>query len=542
MKNDLLLRGASVVDGTGRKAFPADITLSNGRIVGIDKSRTGQLASRVIDVDGLTLAPGFVDVHTHCDFSLPSFPRAESMTRQGVTTQIVGNCGISPFPVVPARESLLREYSAFLDAGLPWGSWHSAEEFFTFLEQLPLASNIAVQVGHGTVRIAAMGFDTGSPNDQELETMRDFVAEAMIAGAVGMSSGLTYAPASAANTAELIDLAKVLAVYDGVYSSHIRSEATGLIEAVTEAIEIGSVAGVPVQISHLKVMGRKNWSKIEDTLRLIDRAVNAGVNIAMDQYPYSAGSTGLAVILPRWAMAGGVAEMQRRLRDTEQRLSIRAQIIKQDTEDIRAGLRELDTDVVVIADVPPGRYEQYVGQSLTQIGQSLGAHPVDVALDMLEELGNGILTLVHGQSQENVSTVMQHPRTMIASDGWTLSPTEGGMPHPRSYGTFARVLGRYVREEHVLTLEEAVRKMTSLPASRFSLTDRGLIREGFHADMVLFDDKTILDTATFEDPHQFAIGVKYVLVNGELVIEEGQDTGVAAGRVLRKSTSMVDSR
>lgn len=534
MKNDLLLRGASVVDGTGRRAFHADITVSKGRISSIENAGTGQLASRKINADGLTLAPGFVDVHTHCDFSLPSFPRAESMTRQGVTTQVVGNCGISPFPVVPAREKLLREYSAFLDAGLPWGSWHSAEEFFTFLEKLPLASNIAVQIGHGTVRIAAMGFDTGSPNDQDLETMCKFVTEAMIAGAVGMSSGLTYAPASAASTAELIALAKVLAPYGGVYSSHIRSEATGLIEAVTEAIEIGSATGVPVQISHLKVMGRNNWHKIEDTLRLIDQAVNDGVNIAMDQYPYSAGSTGLAIILPRWAMAGGVAEMQRRLQDPEQRLSIRTQIIKQDAEDIRAGLRELDTDVVVIADVPPGRYKQYVGQSLTQIGQSVGAHPVDVALDMLEEFGNGILTLVHGQSQENVRTVMQHPRTMIASDGWTLSPTEGGMPHPRSYGTFARVLGRYVREEHVLTLEEAVRKMTSLPASRFSLTDRGLIREGFHADMVLFDDKTILDTATFEDPHQFAIGVKYVLVNGELVIEEGQDTGVVAGRVLKR--------
>ncbi|HUW86968.1 MAG TPA: D-aminoacylase [Candidatus Paceibacterota bacterium] len=534
MKNDLLLRGASVVDGTGRKAFPADITVSNGRISAIENVGTAQRTSREIDADGLTLTPGFVDVHTHCDFSLSAFPRAESMTRQGVTTQVVGNCGISPFPVVPGREHLLREYSAFLDAGLPWGSWHSTQEFFAFLEQLPLASNIAVQVGHGTVRIAAMGFDTGSPNDQDLEMMCKFVAEAMAAGAVGMSSGLTYAPASAASTAELIALAKVLAPFGGIYSSHIRSEATGLIEAVNEAIEIGTAAGVPVQISHLKAMGRNNWNKIDDTLRLIDRAVSEGVDIAMDQYPYSAGSTGLAVILPRWAMAGGVTEMQRRLQDPEQRIAIRSQIIKQDAEDIRAGLRELDPDVVVIADLPPGRFKQYVGQSLTQIGQALGEHPVDVALDMLEEFGNGILTLVHGQSQENVSTVMQHPRTMIASDGWTLSPTEGGKPHPRSYGTFARVLGRYVREDHVLTLEDAVRKMTSLPASRFSLADRGLIREGFHADMVLFDKNTILDTATFEDPHQFAIGVKYVLVNGELIIAEGQDTGVAAGRVLKR--------
>lgn len=535
MIHDLLLRGATVVDGTGAPGFSADVAVADGLIVAVG-DLGGTPARRVVDAEGLVLSPGFIDLHTHADFTLPSYPRALSMVSQGVTTQLTGNCGFSPFPVVPERMALLREYAGFLDAGLPWGSWHTAEEFFALLDELPLSGNVACQVGHGSVRMAAMGFDTSEPSPEQLAQMTEYVADAMAAGAFGISSGLTYAPASAATTDELVAVAEAAAQAGGFYSTHIRSEATTVEEAVTEALDVGRRAGLPVQLSHHKIMGQGNWPKVSRTLALVDAASAEGMDVLLDQYPYTAGSTGLAVVLPRWALVGGVAEMQARLADPDQRARIREQMAAQRPEDLRAGLRVFEPDTVVIAEVPEGPLTAYVGRTLTQVAQARGQDPVDAALDLLSEAGGGILTIVHGQSEDNLRRIMSHPLTAIASDGWTLSPEAGGRPHPRSYGTYARVLGRYVREDKVLGLEEAVRKMTSLPARRLGLTDRGVIKPGAAADLVLFDPGSVIDNATFDDPHRFCGGVRTVVVNGVVVVDDGHDTHAVAGRVLRRTT------
>jgi N-acyl-D-amino-acid deacylase len=534
LRPDLLLAGATVVDGTGAPGRVADVAVLDGRIAAVG-DLTALKPARVVDADELVLCPGFIDVHTHTDFTMPVFPRALSMTSQGVTTQLVGNCGFSPFPIGGDDGSSLREYSAFLDAGLPWGTWRTAEEYLSLLEALPLAVNIGCQVGHGSIRMAVMGFDSGAPSDAQLQQMQQLVAEAMDAGVFGLSSGLTYAPASAADTDELIALARVVARYDGAfYSTHIRSEATRLLEAVQEALQIGAEAGVPVQLSHVKAIGSGNWNKVARMMQLVEDAVERGQDVAMDQYPYTAGSTGLAVILPRWALAGGVSAMQARLADPNKRARIREQITAQRREDLEAGLREFDPSAIVIADVPEGPLERFIGMSVADIAQQRGEQPVDVALDLLEQTGGDVLTIVHGQSEDNLRRILQHPRTMVASDGWTLSPAAMGRPHPRSYGTYARVLGRYVREEHVLVMEEAIRKMTSLPARRLGLTARGEIRTGSFADLVLFDPSRISDRATFSSPHQFCEGVSMVIVNGQVVVEDGADTGATAGLVLRR--------
>lgn len=535
MSSDILFVGATVVDGTGAAGFRADVSVVDGHV-----DQVGQLghvsATTVVDARGLVLSPGFIDLHTHSDFTLTRFPRALSMTAQGVTTQLTGNCGFSPFPVLPERMELLREYSGFLDAGLPWGSWNTAVEFLALLDKLPLAGNVACQVGHGSVRMAVMGFDTAEPAPGQVAEMAGHVADAMAAGAYGISSGLTYAPASAASTAELIAVAAAAAEAGGFYSTHIRSEATTLVEAVAEALEVGRRAGLPVQLSHHKVMGRVNWPKVGDTLDMVDKASADGVDVLMDQYPYTAGSTGLAVVLPRWALVGGVAKMQERLADPGQREKIREQIAAQRPAELKAGLRVFEPDTVVIAEVPDGPLTEHIGRTLTEVAKARGQEPVDAALDLLAEAGGEILTIVHGQSEDNLRRIMRHPLTAIASDGWTLSPEAGGRPHPRSYGTYARVLGKYVREEKVLSLEEAVRKMTSLPAGRLGLSDRGVITEGAVADLVLFAPDSIADNATFEHPHRFCGGVRMVVVNGVVVVDDGKDTGAAAGRVLRRQT------
>jgi N-acyl-D-amino-acid deacylase len=533
VSSDLVFVGATVVDGTGAAGFRADVSVVDGHIDKVGEVSSTS-ATTVIDARDLVLSPGFIDLHTHSDFTLARFPRAVSMTAQGVTTQLTGNCGFSPFPVLPERMELLREYAGFLDAGLPWGSWNTAADFFALLDKLPLSGNVACQVGHGSVRMAVMGFSTAEPVPEQLSEMAGHVSDAMAAGAFGISSGLTYAPASAAATTELIAVAAAAAEAGGFYSTHIRSEATTLVEAVAEALEVGRQAGLPVQLSHHKVMGRANWPKVGDTLAMVDAASAEGMDVLLDQYPYTAGSTGLAVVLPRWALVGGVAKMQERLADPVQREKIREQIAAQRPEELKAGLRVFEPDTVVIAEAPEGPLTQYIGRTLTEVAEARGQNPVDAALDLLAEAGGEILTIVHGQSEDNLRRIMSHPLTAIASDGWTLSPEAGGRPHPRSYGTYARVLGRYVREEKVLGLEEAVRKMTSLPAKRLGLTDRGVIAPGAVADLVLFDPKSIADNATFENPHQFCGGVRMVVVNGMVVVDGGKDTGAVAGRVLRR--------
>lgn len=529
----LLVRDALVIDGTGRPPFPADVAVDGGVITQIGRHLARSPGSVVIDAHGAVLAPGFVDLHTHGDFTVPTTPSAPSLISQGVTTQLTGNCGFSPFPVDDASIRLVRDYAAFLDAGLPWGNWNGAEEYFARLEALPLAGNLACQVGHGTIRITVMGFDPGPPDSEQLNAMRRLARDSVLAGAAAISSGLTYAPASAAGLDELVAVAEAARTGGArFYSTHIRSEAANVAHAVGEAIAVGARSGLPVQLSHLKIMGAVNWSKIDEILAQIDDAIPR-VDVAMDQYPYTAGSTTLAIIVPRWAIEGGTAALQQRLNDPLRWAQIHHQVTAQNPADLAQGLRAFEPDDIVIATAPDPEHAWYVGQSVTQIAERAGTDPATAALEMIRRWGADITTVVHGQSESNLRRIMAHPRTAIASDGWVFGPTAAGLPHPRNYGTFPRVLGRYVRDEQVLTLTEAIRKMTSLPAGRLNLDRRGVLTPGHIADLVLFSPDSIADAATFERPQQFCRGMDAVIVDGEIVYRDGQDTGTRVGRLLR---------
>jgi N-acyl-D-amino-acid deacylase len=524
---DILFKNARIVDGTGNPSFYGDVAVEDGRIAAVGKLAERE-ARRTLDLAGLVISPGFIDLHTHSDFTLPLFPRAASMVRQGVTTQLVGNCGFSPFPVVPERLDMLKAYAAFIDAGLSW-EWRSLGDFTKMLESRPLATNVAMQVGHGTVRIAVMGFENRDPTLAEVSAMEKFVAQAMEEGAFAFSSGLIYVPGIYSQTAELVALASVAAKYGGFYSSHIRGEGDTLLDAVGEALTVGREAGLPVQLSHHKANGKKNWGKITTSLSMLDASREAGHDVLADQYPYTAGSTTLAAVLPSWAVEGGIASMVARLNDPETRARIKGEL----DEPEENGL-EFDLTTIMISSIPEGKNKKFEGLMLTAIAEQKGLTPVEATLELLANESGGIQMITFSMDEADVRQVMRHPAVAVASDGWTLSPESGGRPHPRSYGTYVRVLGRYVREEKVLRLEEAVRKMSSLPAQRLGRYDLGLIRPGCVADLVVFDPDKVGDRSTFQNPHQYAAGVHHVIVNGQLVIENETDTGAVAGKVLRR--------
>lgn len=524
---DLRIDNARVVDGSGGPAFTGSVAVVDGRIAAADDDRP---AIRTIDAGGAVVTPGFIDLHTHSDFTLPVFPAAEAMVRQGVTTQVVGNCGFSPFPNPPEHKAELIDYTSFIDAGIPWDRWDDAAGFIAFLETLPLGCNIALQVGLGTVRMSVMGFERRPPRDSELAEMGRLVARSFEAGVIGVSSGLVYPPGSYAGTEEIVNLVSIAGRYGGFYSSHIRNEASSLVDAVGEALEIADRADVALQLSHHKALGRSNWGMVGTTLGLIDAARLAGRDVLADQYPYRAGSTGLTQVLPGWALEGGVDAMRAALRDPDTRGRIVHDMQASDT----AAIRDFEPDAILLAQIPDGPNQRYEGSYLSEVAAARGEDPIDTALGLLLDEGASILTVIFGMSEEDVRRVMVHPAVAIASDGWTLSPAAGGRPHPRSYGTYARVLGTYVRDEGVLSLEAAIHKMTALPARRLPGHERGLIAPGLVADLVVFDPDSVQDEATFEDPHRFCSGVHHVVVGGVLAVEHGDATGAAPGRVLRR--------
>ncbi|WP_020574752.1 N-acyl-D-amino-acid deacylase family protein [Actinopolymorpha alba] len=520
----LVLAGGTVLDGTGAPGVVADVAIDSGRIAALGRFGR-QAARRYVDVSGAVVSPGFIDLHSHADYTVFGAPEAVTQVAQGVTTLVTGNCGFSPFPVVPEHAAELRAHAGFLDEDLPW-DWSTAGEYAAAVERLPLGVNLAPQVGHGAVRIAAMGVDDRAPTPAELDRMRALVAGALADGVTGLSSGLIYAPASYARPAELTALAALVAGAGRVYSTHIRDEGARLDEAIEEALEVGRRTGVRVQISHLKAVAPPNWGRVRQAMDTIAQARDAGVDAHADQYPYTASSTTLTSRLPDWAMDGGVGALLRRLEDAGDRGRIVADL------DARLG-RTFLPERIVLSGTPAGPYHGFVGEDVAAIAQAVGLAPSEVTVDILRRQGGLASIISHGMAEDDVRAVLADPTVAVASDGWILRCPGAGTPHPRSFGTFVRVLGHYVRDVGVLDLPTAVAKMTSLPAARLGWSDRGVIRQGTVADLAVFDPDTVADLSTYDEPWQLARGVQHTLIGGEFGWESGAPTGAPAGRVIR---------
>ena len=531
--DDLLICGGQVIDGTGGPPQLADIAVIEGRIAAIGDC-AGRAARRTIDATGQVVAPGFIDIHTHSDFTLPLNARAESKIRQGVTTEVVGNCGYSTAPVLPGKAELLRDYLA---AGAPWLEFHETN-FGEYMDTFPPTSvNTVMQVGHATLRLMAMGMDDRKPTPDESTHMARLLEEALDAGALGMSTGLFTAPGNYADTEELLSLAQVLHRHDATYATHIRDEANHVFDAVAEAISLGETARVKVQVAHLKLSGMDNWGRTADLLALISAARERGVQVNCDQYPYTAGTNPLRNLLPLWVHSGGVEAMLDRLRDSQVRDRIRSDIERDGLTNFG---RVESWDAVRIA-ITPDRPD-LAGQTVGAIAQARSCDPLDAACDILISDGGHTRIVVTSMAETDVQEILSSPMVTVGSDGNSLATygiTAQGKPHPRFYGTFARVLGHYVRDLALIPLHLAVYKMTGASAASLGLVDRGLLREGYWADITVFDPQSIGEQATYDDPHQYAVGVSMVVVNGAIVIDGSDHTGELPGRVLRRGSAGV---
>ena len=497
---DLVIRGGRVVDGTGNVWMRADLGVRGDRIARIG-DLSGAVARRVIDARGLVVSPGFIDPHTHAYRGIFDVPTADNALLQGVTTLTEGNDGNSPFPIAPHLRRIA---------------------------ETGISANWAVFVGQGTIRTAVIGREDRELAPDELDQMRGLVAKAMQEGALGLSTGLFYVPGAFTSTEEVIELAKVSAAYGGIYISHMRDEAQGLLDSVRETIRIGDEAGLPVQMTHHKVVGRDSWGMSADSLALVDAARARGVDITIDQYPYTASQTSITALVSPWAQEGGSNALIERLRDPETRRRIKQEVIYR----IEHGRGGGDPGNVVVGLCAWDRSLE--GKSLADILNDreiavTASNAADLVLEIIER--GGARAIYHAMAEQDVERIMRHVATAIGSDGG-VSVFGEGVPHPREYGTFARVLGRYVRERGVLTLEDAVRKMSGATAQRLGIRDRGLLREGLFADVAVFDPTRVRDRATFDDPHQYAEGVEYVLVNGVVVVDGGEHTGARPGRVI----------
>jgi len=523
---DLVIKDGLVFDGLGGPARTADIGLVGPRIAEVG-SISARRAKTVVEARGMAVAPGFIDVHDHTDAHLLVCPSADSAVRQGVTSLISGQCGSSP---VPLADSEREERAVYLRKayGLEL-TWSDLPSFFGRLEERGLGVNYGTLIGHGSVRGAAMGFDDRPPTPEEMARMEAFVAEASAAGALGMSSGLEYTPGSFAKADEIVALCRVVAKHGGVYATHMRDEGDRLIESLDESIAAAREAGVRLQISHFKTAYPRNWTKVETAIARIEEAKASGVDIRCDRYPYIAGSTSLGFNFPLWAREGTTDEFLSKLKDPRREA------------DLRAALREREAklgswDKVVISAVLSEKNRIYEGLDVLEASRRAGRQPFEFMRDLVVEERDNVDMVIFMMSEDNLRRILAHPLVGIGADASVRSPSgilSKGKPHPRAYGTFVRALGRYARDEKVIPMEEMIMKMTSRAAGHFRLEERGSIRPGYFADLVVFDPEKIIDKATWKDPHQFPDGIEHVYVNGAAVIEGGKATGRLPGKILR---------
>jgi len=515
---DILITGGEIIDGSGEPAYRADVGIRAGVIASIG-NLAGAEARRTIDASGLVVAPGFIDIHNHSDFTLLDEPKCESMVRQGVTTMVLGEGG-SAGPVKPGERP-----------------WETLGGYFEYVEKKGVATNICSYVGQTQIWTYVKGHELTPATPEEIEAMKREIARAMEEGAMGLATSLLMPPSNLVTTEQLIELAKVAARYGGIYSTHIRDEGAGVFEAVREAIAVGKGASIRVDIIHLKIAEQKLWGRMDEVLDLIRQARRERYDIQANVYPYTAGQNNLRAIIPPWAHDGGNEKMLERLRDSTLRARMK--------HDILAGLPGWynhylaiggDWSRILLVSLTSEKNKLFTGKRMSELIEARGGNPLDVLFDVLLEEGGSVPAVYFHHTEEDMQLAMRQPFTSIGSDGAAISPYGPHAalhPHPRWYGTFPRVLGRYVRELKVLTLPEAVRKMTSMNAAKIGLERRGLLREGYAADITVFDPATVIDKATFEQPHQYPEGIPYVIVNGVIVLDNGRHTGALPGKVLR---------
>jgi dihydroorotase/N-acyl-D-amino-acid deacylase len=516
---DVLIRGGYVVDGTGSPWFRGDVAISGDRIAAVGQL-AGAQARDTIEARGLVVAPGFIDMLGHSEYPLLADGRAISKITQGITSEITGEVS-SVVPVAPGSNR----------------RWSDLDGYFAALEAARPAINLGTFVPAGTVRRVVMGDADRAPTPAELEQMKRHVAEAMRQGAMGLSTGLIYAPASFASTEELVELATVAAQYGGGYATHMRSEGDKLIEAIEEAIAIGERAGGWVQIHHLKASGRQNWGKMGQAVATIEAARARGIDVTADQYPYPAAGTSLTAVLPNWAHAGGTDSLLARLADPETRVRLRAEVASEHGGGADWRISAVGgPEGVQIAGVRADSLKRYEGRRLSEVAEARGQEPVDALFDVLLADQARSSAVYFAMSEDDLEYALRQPWVSIGIDAGARAAdsTVTGKPHPRAYGSFPRILCRYVRERGVLTLPDAVRKFTALPAARVGLDERGVIKAGLYADLTLFDPNTVCDRATFEEPVQTSVGIQHVLVNGVPVVRDGAATGARPGRALRR--------
>ena len=525
-----LIEDGWIVDGSGQPRFSAGLVVEDEQIAAIGSLPATGSFDRIIDARGMIVCPGFIDTHSHSDLEVMVNPYVEAKIRQGVTTELLGQDGISMAPLPQKYISPWRKNLAGLDGDnddLGW-DYENTDGYLRALEANGVGLNESYLVPHGNVRMEAMGLDNHKPSPGELAHMCDITRREMEAGAFGLSTGLIYMPCAYADTAEIIELCKVVAEFDGAFVVHQRSEADTILASMDEVIEIGRWSGVKIHFSHFKVCGRKNWGLIDQVVAKLESAAAEGIRTSFDQYPYVAGSTMLGVILPPWAHDGGTDQLLERLQCPD----LRRRMI----DDIERGIPGWDNFVdfagfeqIFVTSVKTDANQDLVGKSLLEIGELRGKNPYDAAFDLLLAEENAVGMVDFYGTEEHVIRFLTRPEQNVCTDGLL-----GGRPHPRVFGSFPRVLGKYVREENALTLEDAIRKMTSKPAQVFGYERRGLLQPGNFADIVVFNPDTVVDKGTFVDPIQFPEGIEYVFINGQLVLHGGEIGNARAGRVLRK--------